>query len=412
MLTESKTDASDAPAADASDHGTTDPAIRPASAGLSLIALPRIDPDAFAGLYVSLNELMLAFDDLDRKRIGSWLLFANNAGLVSEMSIKKALHSNTPCTLLTRLAQRAMIKLHHRLNSEIKEVCPSSQYWNSVHISLNEESTSMRVGFDSIYYIDVKSLRRLPEPLSGIVYGSLRLAQEALFPCLMPHDMVTGECSWHIEAAKEEYKILVSEGMADDLDQAARYIRQNEDKGMFEYLSGYEDIQSALRMIKEACQGAPEWMKTCPNKGPVWRWRDLAHRLDSWLRQHKDYSRHPWVQYTRCVVRVMSREFPNKKAWDKYRADLDRLWIHDQFEGDMYLSNGVIVSTGTNIEKFIADEFDQQMMQAGETPAAHFVIDPLADSPLCLILERMALGIGLLLQAGCINSEIMKEVEQ
>lgn len=270
----------------------------------------------------------------------------------------------------------------------------------------------MRIGFDSIYYIDVMSLNRLPEPLLGIVYGSLRLAQETLFPCLMPHDMVTGKCSWSMEAAMEEYRILVSEGRADDFDQAAKYIRENEDKGMFEYLSGYQDIPSTLQMLKGACQGVPSWMKLGASKSPVRRWQDLDRRLKSWLRRHKDYSHHPWVQYTRSVIQVMSHEFPDKKAWDRYRADLGRLCIHDQFEGDMYLSNGVIVSTGTDIEKFIADDFDQQMMQAGETPAAHFVIDPLADSPLCLILERMALGIGLLLQAGCTNSEITKEAVQ
>ncbi len=80
MYAESSPTTTDDGIVGATYNGTSDPAVLAAATGLS-IALPRFQEKVFDGIYDTLNEAYLAYDPLDRGRVGCWLLFAHGAGL-------------------------------------------------------------------------------------------------------------------------------------------------------------------------------------------------------------------------------------------------------------------------------------------------------------------------------------------
>ncbi len=242
--------------------------------------------------------------------------------------------------------------------------------------------------------------------LSGMVYEAFRLISMALVPCLMPHETISGDCSWHIQEALHEYRDLVKAGVAEDMEKAAEYVQQRAEAGEFEFLANSSNMPELIAVLKDADQGPPKWMTTFTDRNPLLRRQRLAHRLSAWLRWHQDFAEHPWVRYLQTVITVLQREFPDKKSWKKSQANFTALHLNDPFDGEMYISNGILLSTETPIEGYISEDIEQEMMNTGELPAMHLSLAPVADSGLGRILDQIALGVGLFLQADHINAEL------
>lgn len=410
MYAESSSTTTDDGVVGAPYYGTADTALPPAGAGLS-IALPRFQENVFDGIYDRLTEAYLAYDPLERNRVGCWLLFAHSAGLVSERAIDKAFCSATPCTSLDRVVHRSFESLSKHLEGKVREVCPKPPSYSSIAVALDAEATSLSVSFQSIYYISVSSLRLVvPEMLSAMVYEAFHLIGMTLVPCRLPHETISGDCSWHIQESMHEYRDLVKAGMAEDMEKAAEYVQKRAEAGEFEFLANSSNLPELIAILKDADQGPPKWMSTfTTDKNPVIRRQRLARRLSAWLRWHKDFAEHPWVRYVQTVINVLQREFPDRKSWKESQASFTALHINDPFDGEMHISNGILLSTETPIEGYISEDIEQEMMNTGELPVMHLSLSPnpdLADSGVGRILDQIALGVGLLLQADHINAEL------
>jgi hypothetical protein len=396
-------DQQDSSAPSAADGHPTIAAVPPDPAFVAHFQIPRLDAASFAAHADALAEHAVAYNGADRARVGNWLLFACTNSLISERMIGRAMRSKTPCTKLDRLVHVSLQRLARSLRHRTDTACGKRNY-ESLHISLDDEGSSLRLAFDSYHYIRLDTLHALPTALAGMVYEALILVATSLVECILPHDLISGLTFSHLDECTEEYKQLVAAGVGDDPARAKQYIESNRKGLSFEWLGEYyTDLETMFPILKQAAAGAPPWMRPGRKGTLPSRLQALRRRLTGWLTRFPGYRRHPWVVYCRDILAALHREFPDNKAWHAHERAMQACHIREYFDGETFFGYGLILSTETVMEEHLVSMLNEEMSNSGEYPALHLSVHGVADSPTHLILQRMALGIGLLLRASPTN---------
>lgn len=350
------------------------------------------------------RERLTSFDDVARRKAGGWLLFAIENGLTSARSVARAWNSRRLYTATTSLIGRSLNRLKALLNQRVSEHAPREI--DAVYLSLDEETCSLCVRWMLANVQSIQTLALLPSRLASTIYQTITLIDSGLLPCVLPHNLLSGGFSFYIDEGVGDYDKLLKAGVADDPDKAAAYIDDHPDD--FEYILSMGDIGHSLGILKEAHVGPPAWMRGGHKTPPQVLARRLARQLRDWISIDPALSNHPWVQYAARVLNVIRTEFPDTSAWEKSKKAWRRLSIDESFDGETYLGHANMLTSNTALEGFEIDSLYEDLGNAGEYPSCHFIIEEVASKELCLILERMALGIGLLRRAGIVNSQVEK----
>ncbi len=378
-----------------------------AATALTWAALPVLGPRACTPIYDDLAESQRRYSGAVRQAMALWFKHALKLGLVSPEDLAAALSAAHPFTALDRLYVETRNALARHLNEVVARHAMGGEHHvePSIDIGLvpggDGAEPALTISLDTYYAFDIGSLHRLPRTLAALVHESLDIVSRCLVPCLLPREMWDGRFNWLLEDAGEEYLQLRHAGALHDIEAAAEYLKA---RGSGYYFStDPEELREQIARFRMMLEGRPAWMRLMPGTRPIARARRLNRAAEQYAIEHGG---HPWATYVRDVCNTVCALDTDDGARTRRLRREDRYRHDDGTEGATALSAGLWVRSGTPTEQENAETLFQGMSEAGETPMECYALARLAPSRLLAILERIAIGVGLLLRADQVNAQV------
>lgn len=350
-------------------------------------------------------EHLSLFDPQSRRRMALWLQHMMSLDRVRDIEVAEALSHPQPYVALNGLYRTSLGRLAahlSRVTASHARQC-DQPFDDAVTVSLTTEADSgdpaISLRMNGYLEASVASLHALPAPLAMMTYQSLCLVSCCFVPLLLPHDLWSGEgLGWH-EEYREEYTQLRAVGGLNQLDAVGALLDQKE---FFYFSKDRHELIRSLEYAREMFDEQPVWMKPLDSITPVREARRLERQLSDYTRTHGP---HPWGEYVEYVCATVRSAFIDDRDFERYRerSDAARLEYGDE---DVPIFQGLWANSGAHCECNNAEDLFTTMGQTGEEPVERLSLARVARSQLRRILDYMAVGIGLLLRAGAVNTQV------
>lgn len=345
------------------------------------------------------------FDLQSRRRMALWLQHMLALELVRDIEVAEALSHPQLSGGLNGLYCASLHRLVAHLGCvTASHACGCDQsFQNAVTVSLTTDIDSgdpaISLRMNGYLEASVASLHTLPTPLATMAYHSLCLVSSCFVPLLLPHDLWAGEgLGWHDEY-REEYAQLSAVGGLDQLDAVTALLDQKE---FFYFSKDRHELIRSLEYAQEMFDEQPAWMRSQSTATPVREAHRLQRQLSNYTRRH---GQHAWGEYIKHVCSTVRSAFRDDRDFRRYRECSNTARL-EYGEGCVPIFQGLWANSGAHSECNNAEDLFTTMGQAGEEPVERLSLARVAGSQLRRILDHMAIGIGLLLRAAAVNTQV------
>lgn len=380
-----------------------------ASAAVAVPALawstpPRLVPAAWTRTQAQLAEQRACYSAPARRAMACWLQHMIALGVVKASHAARALSHREPFGALNRLYTASCTRLAERLNRLVTRHADGygDDFRPALQIALSpgeDEEPSALLALDGYYEFPVDTLHRVPAPLATMVYEALSLAGQCFCECLMPGELWDGSFSGANEDYHDEYRALCQLGGADNLAAVNQALKEND---FYHFTLDDGSIAEQLDYARTMFEGRPVWMSPVERATPLARARALRRRA---RRYAHTQGAHPWAHYVEYVCRQIHAHCGEDRTATRIRRCLRAALLEPQ-DNDVPLCFGLWVNSGSTCEHRNAESFFENMSQAGETPTERYALTRLASQRLGVMLDHLAVGIGLLMRAAAINTRL------
>lgn len=388
-------------------RSTATPAADVVTTALSWATPPRLDRAAYEHTYAQLVETRLSFDASTRQALGAWFLHMIEFGFTSLAKVAHAMDQAQPFYALHQLLRDTCHRLADHLNRLAQQHAHGygDDFRSGLQVSMgmdaDQREPCILLKLSGYYCFEVDTLHRLPPALAALAYESLELISRCLMTCLTPHDMWDGDFGGSNEDLREEYDALCAAGGTDDLPALAKIVQQ---RGLCYFSSDESALADEMEAAREMFEGRPEWMREATRRRPIARVRQLQAAMKAYVDSHGS---HPWSTYAEEVCATLLSCFVSDRALTLHQRRVAATCL-DQHDLEVPICVGLWINSGCACERRSTHGRYQIMAETGEEWVDRYALDAVASAHLRQILDHTAIGIGLLLRAEGVNTDVRR----